>query len=115
MERSVEYHQELVRSLAALPTEVEWTEFKVNDQDPERIAKYISAMSNEASLCDRVYGYVVSGSNKTQWGKAGKHFPGLLAIGGEYIMAGTIISGVIYGLAALIVPGIGISQRLLIR
>ena len=41
MERSVEYYQELVRSLAALPTEVEWAEFKVNNQDPERIAKYI--------------------------------------------------------------------------
>ncbi len=61
MERSVEYYQELVHSLAGLPTEVEWAEFKVNNQDPERIAKYISAMSNEATLCDRAYGYVVWG------------------------------------------------------
>lgn len=61
MERSIEYYQELLRSLAALPTEVEWVEFKVNNQDPERIAKYISAMSNEATLCDRAYGYIAWG------------------------------------------------------
>ncbi len=58
MDRSVEYYQELVRSLAALPTEVEWAEFKLNNNDPERIAKYISAMSNEATLCDRAFGYI---------------------------------------------------------
>ena len=61
MERSVAYYQELVRSLAALHTEVEWAEFKVNNKDPERIAKYISAMSNEATLCDRAYGYIAWG------------------------------------------------------
>lgn len=32
MDRSVEYYRELVRSLAALPAEVEWAEFKVNNQ-----------------------------------------------------------------------------------
>ncbi len=61
MNRSIEYYQELVRSLAALPTEVEWAEFKVNNKDPERIAKYISALSNVVTLCDRVYGYIVWG------------------------------------------------------
>lgn len=34
----------MVKSLAALPTEVEWAEFKVNNKDPERIAKYISGI-----------------------------------------------------------------------
>ena len=62
MYRSIEYYQDLVRSLAALPTEVEWSEFKVNNKDPERIAKYISAISNVATLYDRPYGYIV-------WGK----------------------------------------------
>lgn len=61
MDRSVEYYQELVKSLAALPAEVEWAEFKVNNKDPERIAKYISAISNEVTLCDRAYGYIVWG------------------------------------------------------
>ena len=61
MNRSSEYYQELVKSLAALPTEVEWAEFKVNNKDPERIAKYISAMSNVATLYDRAYAYIVWG------------------------------------------------------
>lgn len=61
MNRSIEYCQELVKSLAALPTEVEWAEFKVNNKDPEKIAKYISAMSNVTTLYDRAYGYIVWG------------------------------------------------------
>lgn len=61
IERSIEYYQELVRSLAALPTEVEWVEFKVNNKDPERIAKYISGLSNVATLFDRPYAYIVWG------------------------------------------------------
>lgn len=60
-ERSSEYYQELVRSLAALPTEVEWVEFKVNNKDPERIAKYISGLSNVATLFDRPNAYIVWG------------------------------------------------------
>lgn len=61
IERSIEYYQELVRSLAALPTEVEWIEFKVNNKDPERIAKYISGLSNAATLSDRTTAYIVWG------------------------------------------------------
>ena len=60
-DRSTEYYQDLVRSLAALPTEVEWAEFKVNNQDPERIAQYISGLSNTARLCDRSTAYIVWG------------------------------------------------------
>ena len=61
MNRSAEYYHELVKSLSALPAEVEWAEFKVNNRDPVRIAKYISAMSNVATLYDRAYGYIVWG------------------------------------------------------
>ncbi len=60
-ERSTEYYRGLVRSLAALPTEVEWVEFKVNNQDPERIAKYISGLSNVATLYDKTNAYIVWG------------------------------------------------------
>lgn len=59
--RSKEYYQELVKSLAALPTEVEWAEFKVNNKDPERIAKYISGLSNVATLWDRPMAYIIWG------------------------------------------------------
>ena len=60
-ERSDDYYRELVRSLAAFPTEVEWAEFKVNNKDPERIAKYISGLSNAAALLNRPYAYIVWG------------------------------------------------------
>ena len=59
--RSVEYYKELVRSLAKLPSEVEWVEFKVNNDDPERIVKYISGLSNVATLRERPYAYLVWG------------------------------------------------------
>ena len=61
LDRSYDYYQELTRSLAALPTETEWVEFKVNNQDPDRIAKYVSGLSNMATLCDRPYAYLVWG------------------------------------------------------
>lgn len=60
-DRSIEYYRELIRSLAALPTEVEWVEFKVNNKDPERIAKYISGLSNAATLYDRPNAYLIWG------------------------------------------------------
>ncbi|MGN0839193.1 MAG: helix-turn-helix domain-containing protein, partial [Pyramidobacter sp.] len=59
--RSVEFYQGVVRSIASLQTEVEWVEFKVNNKDPERIAKYISGLSNAATLCDRPVAYIVWG------------------------------------------------------
>ena len=40
MARSKEYLESLVRELAKLPTEVEWVEFKCNNKEPERIAKF---------------------------------------------------------------------------
>jgi predicted HTH transcriptional regulator len=51
----------LVQELSKLPDETEWVEFKVNNKDPERIAKYISAVSNSATLHNRPYGYLVWG------------------------------------------------------
>ena len=44
LKRSTEYYQSLLREFIKLPTEVEWIEFKVNNKDPERIAKYISGI-----------------------------------------------------------------------
>ncbi|MBP5620680.1 MAG: ATP-binding protein, partial [Thermoguttaceae bacterium] len=58
---SSDHYQELTRSLAALPTETEWVEFKVNNFEPDPIAKYISGLSNMAALCDRPYAYLVWG------------------------------------------------------
>ncbi len=44
-----------------LPDETEWVEFKCNNKDPERIARYISGLSNAAALCERPNAYIVWG------------------------------------------------------
>jgi len=52
--------QELAAHLLAQP-EQRWLEFKDNNQDPERIGKYISALSNSAALEEMSFGYLVWG------------------------------------------------------
>lgn len=53
--------ESLVRSLAALPDETEWVEFKHNNENPEEIGQYISALSNSAALGRRSAAYIVWG------------------------------------------------------
>ncbi len=59
--RSDEYLRSIVRELVKLPAETEWVEFKCNNNDPERIAKYISGLSNSAALFERPCAYIVWG------------------------------------------------------
>lgn len=63
LKRSTEYYQSLLREFIKLPTEVEWIEFKVNNKDLERIAKYISGMSNVATILGQPFAYIVWGIN----------------------------------------------------
>ena len=56
-----EYYRSLVIELSKLPTETEWVEFKTGNADTERIAKYISALSNSAALAGRPSGYLIWG------------------------------------------------------
>ena len=51
----------LVRELCRLPHETEWVEFKVNQNDPQLIGEYLSALSNGAALGDQPAGYLVWG------------------------------------------------------
>ncbi|MCD8196266.1 MAG: ATP-binding protein, partial [Lachnospiraceae bacterium] len=59
--RTEEYLRSVVRELVKLPAEVEWVEFKCSNKDPERIAKYISGLSNSATLCERPNAYIIWG------------------------------------------------------
>ncbi|MCD8120608.1 MAG: putative DNA binding domain-containing protein [Lachnospiraceae bacterium] len=59
--RTEEYLRSIVRELVKLPVENEWVEFKCNNKDTERIAKYISGLSNAAALCERPNAYLVWG------------------------------------------------------
>lgn len=48
-------------SLLALPKETEWVEFKHNNDKPEEIGEYISAIANSAALYGKSAGFLVWG------------------------------------------------------
>lgn len=47
--------------LLRLPSETEWVEFKHNNENPQDIGEYLSALSNGAALHSRRTGYLVWG------------------------------------------------------
>ena len=51
----------LLRRLLNEPHEQEWLEFKVNNDDPQSIGEYVSALANSAMLADRDWAYLVFG------------------------------------------------------
>lgn len=55
----------LLSELRKLPREVEWVEFKHNNDDPKEIGEYLSALSNAAALCGKVHAYLVWGIEDT--------------------------------------------------
>ena len=59
--RPIEYLQGLLKELLALPRETEWVEFKNNNDNPQEIGEYISALSNSAALCGKAFAYLIWG------------------------------------------------------
>jgi len=51
----------LLRELCKLTKETEWVEFKYNNDEPEMIGEYISALANSAALFGKQSAYVVWG------------------------------------------------------
>lgn len=60
-QRTTDYLLSLVNELCKLPSEIEWVEFKCNNQNPQLIGEYISALSNSAALCEKPYSYIIWG------------------------------------------------------
>ena len=54
--RDIEYLKSLVKEIIKLPNETEWIEFKHNNEDPQMIGEYISALSNSAALNGKING-----------------------------------------------------------
>ena len=46
-----------------MPDETEWLEYKVNNDSPELIGEYISALSNSATICGHEMAYMLWGIN----------------------------------------------------
>lgn len=60
-ERSTAYLQGLVQELRKLPKETEWVEFKCNNDNPQEIGEYISALANAAALVGKTRAYLIWG------------------------------------------------------
>ena len=61
MARDEKYLIDLIKYLIKFPKETEWLEFKTNYYQPEEIGKYVSALSNSATLYEKNYGYMIWG------------------------------------------------------
>lgn len=53
--------QGLVRGLCSYKQEREWIEFKCNNENPEEMGEYISALSNSAALLGETRGFIIWG------------------------------------------------------
>jgi ATP-dependent DNA helicase RecG len=51
----------ILKALLALPRETEWVEWKHNNEAPEEIGEYVSALANSAALHGKPLGYIVWG------------------------------------------------------
>ena len=72
--RDNDYLLGLVRELCMLPHETEWVEFKVNQDQPDRIGRYISALANGAALHGKMNAYVLWGIENHTHAIAGTAF-----------------------------------------
>ena len=57
----MDYLNSLLETFIALPSETEWLEFKHNNENPQQIGEYLSALSNSAALNNKQFGYIVWG------------------------------------------------------
>ena len=84
MIRDEDYWRSLVRELTALPRETGWLEFKQNNDDPQEIGEYISAMANAAALDGKAQAYLVWGVDDNTHEVVGTTFdPGARRVGNE--------------------------------
>lgn len=83
-QRDERFLRGLLDELRRLPHETEWVEFKVNNEDPEMIGHYISALANSAILREKAHGYLIWGvDNKTHELRGTKFQPQLARKGNE--------------------------------
>ena len=84
MPRTEEYLISLVKELTALPNETGWFEFKVNNDKPDELGEYISALSNTATLKGKPHAYLIWGINNETHNLVGTEFkPSETTVGNE--------------------------------
>jgi len=84
LNRPKEYLISIVHELRKLPRETEWIEFKHNNDNPEEIGEYLSALANASALLGKVNAYLVWGIDAETHDIVGTTFrPDRCKIGGE--------------------------------
>lgn len=84
LDRSTEYLTSLLHELRKLPNETEWLEFKLDNDDPEDIGEYLSALANSAALLGKVNAYMVWGVHDLSHDIVGTSFkPTAAKVGSE--------------------------------
>ena len=79
-----DYAAGIVRELRWLPAETEWVEFKVNQEDPDEVGRYVSGLSNAAAISGKTKGYLVWGIEDETHEVVGTAFsPSTKKVGGE--------------------------------
>ncbi len=79
-----EYYTNLVKRLCNLPAETEWLELKCNNENPQEIGEYISALSNTAALCERDKAYLIWGIDDVNHDIVGTKFcPAIAKVGNQ--------------------------------
>lgn len=82
--RETDYLTGLVRELCKLPQETEWVEFKVNNDAPQAIGEYLSALANAAALAGKAFAYLVWGISDDEHKVVGTQFaPAASKVGNE--------------------------------
>jgi ATP-dependent DNA helicase RecG len=66
--------RKLIDTLRSEPYETEWLEFKLNNDNPQLIGEYLSALSNSACLHNKTHGYLVFGIENETHKVAGTSF-----------------------------------------
>ena len=84
IDRTTGYLLSLLNELRKLPRETEWVEFKQNNDDPDEIGEYLSALANAAALMGKVHAYLIWGvDNDTQEALGTGFDPGRAKVGNE--------------------------------
>lgn len=79
-----EYYSNLVKRLCKLPAETEWLELKCNNENPQEIGEYISALSNSAALNERDKAYLIWGVDDVYHNIIGTKFcPAMAKVGNQ--------------------------------
>lgn len=83
-ERSNRYLLGLFHELRKIPHETEWVEFKHNNDNPDEIGEYLSALANSAALLGKVNAYLVWGVDNRSHKVIGTAFrPARAKVGNE--------------------------------